>query len=254
VFVTERRGHARELAASAAQRGSRLVVAWGGDGTINEVGSALAFGQVPLAIVPGGSGNGLARALGIAPRPEDAIRSAVTASPRRIDAGDIEGRLFFNVAGVGFDAHVAARFDRAHGTGRGLVTYVRICARELLEYRPAAYRIGTGSSAARRALLVTLANSPEFGNGACIAPGARVDDGLLDLVIFEEVSRLQTVCAIPRLFTRRAHAIRGLSIAQVERTTIDSDVPMTFHVDGEPVEGGARLEARVRPGALRVCV
>jgi YegS/Rv2252/BmrU family lipid kinase len=256
VLVSERRGHARELAAAAAAAGARLVMAWGGDGTMNEVGSALLGGHTPLAIIPSGSGNGLARELGIPLNAEAAIRRAIAAldRPRTIDAGEIGGRTFFNLAGVGFDAHVAARFDRA--ARRGFATYVRVSARALLTYRSATYRIASPleSPAERRALLVALANSPQFGSGARIAPSARVDDGRLDLVVFEEVSRLATVRAIPRLFTGTAHTIRGLTVQQVEQATIESDTPMTFHVDGEPVQGGTSLEARVLPRALKICV
>ena len=99
IFVTERKGHARELAAGAVARGARLVVAWGGDGTVNEVASALAFTRTALAIVPSGSGNGLARELGIARRPERAILQALAATPKAIDAGELGGRMFFSVAG-----------------------------------------------------------------------------------------------------------------------------------------------------------
>src|SRR5471032_153603 len=112
IFVTERKGHARDLAAGAVARGARLVVAWGGDGTVNEVASALAFTRATLAIVPSGSGNGLARELGIDRRPERAILQALGAKPKPIDVGELGGRMFFSVAGVGFDAHVAACFDR----------------------------------------------------------------------------------------------------------------------------------------------
>jgi diacylglycerol kinase family enzyme len=206
-----------------------------------------------LAIVPSGSGNGLARELGIDRRPERAIAQALGAAPRTIDAGELGGRLFFNLAGVGLDAHIAACFDRDVKGRRGLSTYVRISGRELLTYRVETYRIGD-LAAPQRALLVTLANSPQFGNGARIAPDARVDDGKLDLVVFEEVSRFSTLCALPRLFTGGIGRVRGVSIRRIERTTIESERPMTFHVDGEPVQGGTRLDARVHPSALRVCV
>ncbi len=252
VFVTERKGHARELAARAVTRGARLVIAWGGDGTLNEVGSALAFGQTPVALVASGSGNGLARELGVQPRPDRAIAEALRAAPRALDAGEIDGRLFFNIAGIGFDAHVAACLDR-NPRRRGLAAYARIAARELWTYRPAWYRID-GETIERRALFVTLANSPQFGNGARIAPAARLDDGRLDLVVVEETSRLATVCAVPRLFVGGLARLRRVSTRQFERVTVASDEPMVFHVDGEPVQGGTQLEARVHPGALKVCV
>src|ERR1700750_3169573 len=94
VLFTERAGHARELAAAALRRGARLVVAWGGDGTISEVASALVFGNVPLGIVPAGSGNGLARELGVARRSERAIAEALAATPRAMDVGAVDGRYF----------------------------------------------------------------------------------------------------------------------------------------------------------------
>jgi diacylglycerol kinase family enzyme len=250
IFVTERKGHARELAAAAVGRGARLIVAWGGDGTVNEVGSAIASGLAALGIVPSGSGNGLARDLGVSRRPEDALWQAFRAVPRPIDVGELGGRLFFNLAGIGFDAHVASRFDRAAGR-RGFSSYVRISIRELLSYQAETYRIGSGS---RLALLVTIANGSQFGNGLRIAPRARLDDGKLELVVFEEVSRLRTFAALPRLFANRAIGTRGYSAEPIERATIECDRPMLFHIDGEPVQGPMRLEARVHPGALRVCV
>lgn len=255
VLVSERRGHARELAAGARARGARFVVAWGGDGTVNEVASALAFGETPLAIVPAGSGNGLATDLRVSRRPDRALAEALDARPRPIDAGELGGRLFFATAGVGFDAHVASCFDRDIAGRRGWSTYARISMRELLAYHPSTYRVGVGTeSRDRRALLVTLANASQFGNGFRIAPAARVDDGLIDLVVFEEVSRFRTLCALPRFLVGRGGGLRGFSTRQVERATIESDRPMTFHVDGEPVEGGTRLEARVHPAALKICV
>src|SRR5882672_10704461 len=139
VFVTEGVGHARELTKAAVRRGARLVMAWGGDGTINEVASALVFDEVPLGIIPSGSGNGLARELGVDRRPERAIADALAAEPRPMDAGEIDGRLFANIAGIGFDAHVASRF--AVASRRGFLGYAGITAHALTCYVPATYRI-----------------------------------------------------------------------------------------------------------------
>jgi len=255
VFVTERSGHARELTKAAVARGTGLVMAWGGDGTINEVASALVFGEIPLGIVPAGSGNGLARQLSISRNPSDAIRHAIGAQPRRIDVGEIDDRVFVNVAGVGFDAHVAWKFNEGGTRRRGLMRYASIAARALMTYAPATYTIRTDNDAVCppvRAVLVTVANSPEFGNGAVIAPGARVDDGLLDLVVMEERSRLNTIVQLPRLFQGTVDRMKGCSIRRIGRATIESDRPMIYHVDGEPVSGGTSLRVRVHPGALYV--
>jgi YegS/Rv2252/BmrU family lipid kinase len=254
VFVTTHAGHARELAKAAAGRGARLVMAWGGDGTINEVMSALVGSDVALGIVPAGSGNGLARELGIDRRPPLAIANALAARPRPIDVGQLEGRYFVNTAGIGFDAHIASRFATAHR--RGFLGYAGITARALTSYVPLHYRVTVAGAAEQRvrAVLLTIANSAQFGNGAIIAPGARVDDGELDLVIFEERSRFRTVCALPRLFNGTADRIAGCRITRLREVTVSAEAPLTFHVDGEPVEGGTTLRARVHPGALRVAV
>jgi len=255
VFVTERAGHAKELAKAAVARGADLVMAWGGDGTINEVASALVFGEVPLGIVPAGSGNGLARELGVRLKPELAIADALAAEPRLIDVGEIEGRYFVNIAGIGFDAHVASQFNTPGNQRRGLLGYARISLRALGSYVPGLYRIShTGRSTERRAILVTVANSAQSGNGARIAPGAKVDDGWLDLVVVEERSRWRTLMQLPRLFNGTIRRIPGCTIDRIQRATIESDTPMMFHVDGEPREGGTRLRVRVHPGALWVAI
>jgi diacylglycerol kinase (ATP) len=256
VFVTERTGHARELAKASVARGARLVVAWGGDGTINDVASALAFGdRAAMGIIPAGSGNGLARALGIATRPERALIDAMTAEARRIDVGELGGRLFVNVAGVGFDAHVAAAFNEPGNNVRGLTGYALLTARGLVSYTPRRYQITSrGRTRSVRALLIVVANGTEFGNQIRISPGSSVDDGVLDLVVVEERSRLKTIWNMRRLVTQSIERASIWSSAPVTDATIESDAPMTFHVDGEPVAGGERLEIRTHARALRVCV
>jgi YegS/Rv2252/BmrU family lipid kinase len=253
VFVTERPGHARELAKGAVARGARLIIAWGGDGTLNEAACALAFSDVPLGIVPSGSGNGLATELGISRVAERAIAQALSAAPRRIDLGEIGGRLFVNLAGIGIDAYVAAQFDRGGPSARGLLAYARVTGRALFTYTAERYRIATSSQRLEtRALLIGIANGTQFGNNARIAPAARLDDGLLDLVVVDETSRLRTLRHVPRLFNGKAALVPGYRSWRVDAATIECDRPMAFHVDGEPVLGGTSLAVRVHPAALWV--
>src|SRR5215510_13323523 len=129
IFVTERAGHARELAQAAVNRGVTLCIAWGGDGTINEVASALTFKPVTLAVIPSGSGNGLARELAIPLKPAGAFDVASTGRDQLIDAGEIDGRLFFNIAGLGFDARVAHQFAASGHERRGFARYITIALR-----------------------------------------------------------------------------------------------------------------------------
>jgi YegS/Rv2252/BmrU family lipid kinase len=254
VLVTARPGHAAELVRGAVARGAERIIAWGGDGTVNEVGSALVDGSVPLGIVAGGSGNGLARALHLPRRPVDALRHAVRAPLRRIDAGEIDGRLFFNVAGVGFDAHVAHAFSRRVHP-RGLRSYVAVVARELWAYvpRPVTVRLD-GVTSEHRALLLTIANGPQWGSGALIAPAASIDDGLFDVVSVEPRSVLQAAMQIPRLFTGSIASAPGVTIRRARRVVVTGTPPLVYHADGEAlVSESAVLEARMRPGALTVC-
>ena len=255
VFVTACGGHARELAKAAVKRGARLVVAWGGDGTINEVASALVFEEdAAMGIIPAGSGNGLARALGIDVRPEQALADALAAEPKPIDVGELGGRLFVNVAGIGFDAHVAVRFNAPDNRIRGLTGYALLTARALASYAPQRYEIATPNRRwSVRALLIVIANGVEFGNRIRIAPQARVDDGALDLVVVEEQSRLTTLWNMRRLVTGSIERAPIWASQQVHDVSIESEMPMVFHVDGEPVVGGTHLHARIHAGALKIC-
>lgn len=258
IRVTERAGHAHELALEAAAPDVDLVIAWGGDGTINEVARALVQrddtgAPTPaLGIIPGGSGNGLARELEIPFDPALAIEHAWRAKARSVDVGELGEHLFFNVAGVGLDAHVAALVStRIHH--RGLLPYMRASARDVLRYPPSEYTIeADGRSMQTSALVVALANGQQYGFGAQIAPGARLDDGLLDLVIIEDRGIAGNVMRVPSVFTGRFDRQRGVTTRRVCEVTIRSREPMLFHVDGEAVQGSDTLVARVHPGALRL--
>ena len=255
IIVTESRGHARELTRAAVAGGAKRVVAWGGDGTVNEVASALASIPVPLGIVPSGSGNGLARALKLPRDPVRALATAFRGTPRRIDMGEMCGYPFVNLAGVGFDASVAALFDEPRNVGRGFRTYAKIAGRSLMTYVPCQYTIATSDCRIEtRALLVTFANGTQYGNNALIAPGARVDDGLLNLVIVEERSRLTTLAQVPRLFRGTIGQSPDCTIREIAEASVSCETPMTYHVDGEPIVGGTTATVRVLPGVLTVAV
>ena len=172
-----------------------------------------------------------------------------------MDMGELGGRLFVNLAGIGIDAHVASQFNLPANVGRGFAGYLRLGVRAFISYVPAWYTITTADVRRTvRAVLVVVANSVQYGNGAKIAPGARVDDGELDLVVVEERSRVATICRAPRLFTGSLARAGGCSIRRIREATIECSEPMVFHVDGEPIVGGTRLEARVHPGALKICI
>lgn len=253
VFLTERAGHARVLAAAAVARDVATVVAWGGDGTMNEVASALAFTGTALALVPGGSGNGLARELRIPFRPEDALAVACGHREIVIDAGEIDGRYFFNVAGVGLDARVAHRFAADTQRRRGLVRYARLTLRELWEARPEEVVLTMqGISTTRSVLLVAIANGRQYGGGAIIAPAARLDDGWLDVMVYEGRSLVRACFELPFLFMGRVMMLPGVTAQRAESIELTASRPIPYQLDGEAIGTAARLKIEIKPRALRV--
>jgi len=255
VFVTGHAGHARELAAAAVGRGVSCCIAWGGDGTVNEVASALAFTPASLGIVPGGSGNGLSRELGIPFEAHAAFTIALGGRERAIDAGEIDGRLFFNLAGVGLDARIAHHFSATGLVRRGFRRYLEIAAAEIFAHAPLEYDISVDGQVRRSSvLLVAIANGRQYGNGALIAPAARIDDGKLDVIVVEDRSPWAVIRHIPKLFRGRLAEVPGVTMTPAAQVCISGPAPLIYHVDGEPCEGGSSLSARIRPGALKVRV
>jgi len=252
-YVTTGPGDAHQRAAAAAAQGDGLVIAWGGDGTINEIGTALAGSRVALGIVPAGSGNGLARDLGLPLEPARALAVAAGTGERRIDAGALNDQLFFNIGGIGLDARVAERFAERGAQRRGFGAYLRISAGELWRYRPRQYTIAVGGERlVRSALMITLANSRQFGNGAQIAPRARLDDGALELVVVGDQSLLRVAARIPALFRGTLTEAPGLDMRRIREAEISSPGGLGFHVDGEPRQADGSIRVTTHPGVLTV--
>jgi len=230
-----------------------MFVAWGGDGTVNEIGSALVGSDATLAIVPSGSGNGLARELGVPLDPVGAFQLVFAGRSRVIDAGELDGHLFFNIAGIGLDARVAHRFAQGGLERRGFVRYLELAAREVASFTPHEYALTADDCDLKvRPLLIAIANSRQYGNGALIAPGALLDDGKLDLVVVNDMPAWRVLMHAPKLFAGTVARVRGVSITKTSRLEIASDVAVVYHVDGEPHVGGQCVSARIHARALRV--
>ena len=217
--LTEGPGHALELARAAVAARATLVCAWGGDGTVNEVASALAGTGTALGIVPAGSGNGLARELAhsLGPR-RGAGRRARPARAGDRRRGRRRAPVREPLSGVGLDAAVAAQFNRRGGR-RGLFPYVALGAREILRYRAREYTLRAGAEAwQERALLIICANARQYGGGAVVAPTARPDDGQLDVVTVAERPPLVGAarCASP-LPAHAGPGARGEHAARADR-------------------------------------
>jgi len=254
IRLTGHAGHAGELAREAVEASATALIVWGGDGTINEAGAALIGSATVLGVVPAGSGNGLAAALGVARQPAAALTDAFDAPMHLIDAGVMNGRPFFNIAGIGFDARVATLFNQRSIGSRGAWPYVVIGVKEGCRYCAVDYALTLDAETTRsRALLIAFANGREYGIGARIAPGARLDDGVLDAVVIEDSRNIMTRFWHARhLATGSAHRAPVVTVRRIRHAVIETDGEMEYHVDGEPGTAHGRIEVSIIAGALRV--
>jgi YegS/Rv2252/BmrU family lipid kinase len=257
VYLTREAGHATELAREAVAAGAGLVLAVGGDGTVNEVALGLVGSPAALGIVPVGSGNGLARALRIPLRPAEALAALESGARRRIDVGTINGRPFLNVAGAGFDAAVGHAFHERgkRGGRRGVLGYVGLSLLELRAYRPRRLTLEVGPERLElAAFVVTFANGPQYGSGAVINPGAKLDDGRLEVVVFEGGSPWRTLAAAPRLFLGGLEGMAGYRRLVGASAAVTAEAPVPLHCDGDPVPEAAQIEVGLVPRALELVV
>lgn len=250
-------GDARVLAAEAAAGGAEVVLSIGGDGTANEVAWGLLGTTTALGVLPMGSGNGLARTIGLPLGPDRALATLATAVPRAMDVGMLNGRPFLNVAGAGFDAQVGLDFHEhgRRGGRRGIFTYVRLSLVRALRYRAESWVLTAGDGGFDgRALVVAFVNGRQYGGGAVMVPGARLDDGLLDVVVIEDAPALELAWNATRLFLGGIERYRRYRHLPAARAVLTASGPVPLHRDGEPEGPAARAEVSVVPRALRILV
>lgn len=251
IALTERRSHASELAQRAVADGCALVVAVGGDGTMNEVATSLIGGQAILGLVPCGSGDGLGRHLGIHGSVAHALEILVSGKPRLIDTGVAGGRPFCAAAGLGFEAEIAQRFNQLRR--RGFARYITTSMQGYFDYQPQDYTIVHGSHRDRvKAFTVAVGNADQYGNGAYIVPGAQVDDGLLDLCALPPIRWWNGPPLALRLFRGTLDRAPSVLLRRADRFIVERAAPGLLHADGEILEAPARVEFSVRPASLRI--
>lgn len=249
--ITERSGDGYELAKKAVESSFDAVIAVGGDGTINEVGSALIGTDVPLGIIPEGSGNGLALYLGIPMHEAGAIRRINRFETMCVDTGKVNDKSFINIAGIGFDALVSDKF--ASDSFRGPIGYLRSVINALGDYKPKSYRLVIdGKTYEREAFMISVANSPQYGNNAYIAPNAQANDGLLDVCIVHKFPLYLLPMMIFHLFNKSADQSEYVEIIPGKIIEIFSGEKETVHVDGEPFDLGKELNIQVIEKSLRI--
>jgi YegS/Rv2252/BmrU family lipid kinase len=255
IIYTEYPGHAFDIATEKVRLGVKTIVAVGGDGTVNEVAAALVKTPCRLGIIPAGSGNGLARHLGIPLPVPEALQLIMNHRVQKIDAGRVNGKYFFCTCGTGFDASVGKKFSR--DSRRGMLSYVRATIHQYINYSPKSYILKTSHKKIKlKAFLVTFANSGQYGNNAYIAPNAVIDDGMLDLCILRPFPRTSTITLGLRLFFKNIDQSPYLEVMRVKKASLKRKgrKKITIHLDGEPMELQGKLKIKVIEQALQVIV
>lgn len=244
--------HAAELGKAGILDSMDAVVAVGGDGSVNEVARNLAGGSRRLGIIPMGSGNGLARHLKLPLDAVKAIKRINAYEHRIIDTATINGQLFLNVAGVGFDAEISNRF--AVFGKRGFLSYFRLSVNTFRTYHPAFYRLEVdGKVYEKEAFLIAIANGSQYGNNASIAPLARLDDGKLDVCLVKPLSYRTMHRFSYHLFNKSLHLTNFCEFYQGQDIRIEQ-VSELAHYDGEAFQSGKHLSMKVQPASLNVLI
>jgi lipid kinase, YegS/Rv2252/BmrU family len=251
IVYTARPNHAAELARELMADGYSRIVAVGGDGTINEVARELVGKDTELAIIPQGSGNGLARHLRIPLTAQKAVEVALSSSSQLIDTAFINDVAFFCTAGVGFDALIGNRF--AESESRGFSTYATIATKEFIGYKPKRYTITVdGKKYTRSAFLITVANASQYGNNAYIAPQADLQDGILDVVVINKLPLVSGPAFAARMFLKKIETSQYVEIIKGKKIAIEREEEDYIHFDGEPGKMGKQLELSILPSSLKV--
>jgi YegS/Rv2252/BmrU family lipid kinase len=253
VFYTERAGHGAEIAGQLSADGFRYVVAVGGDGTVNEVGRGIVHTDTALGIIPSGSGNGLARHLGIPVNVRKAIEYINNACVVEVDYGKANGHVFFCTCGAGFDAHISQQFALAGA--RGIKTYVEKIIGEYFTYKPEKYRIKNDFiDIEQEAFLVTFANASQYGNNAYIAPHANMQDGMMDVCVLSKFPLVVVPELAVRLFAKKIDKSYYMFSLNANRVVLEREKAGPFHFDGEAGEAGSEIEVCIVPRGLKVLV
>jgi diacylglycerol kinase (ATP) len=244
--------HAISLARTASSSDVDLIVAAGGDGTINEVAQGLIGGGKTMGILPRGSGNGLARHLGIPLSLPDSLNTLFGGEVLHMDTFTLNGKLSLNVSGMGFDGHIANLFGGK--TKRGLTGYAKLTLSEFLGFHEFDLTLSIdGSKLERKCFVLAIANSSQYGNNACIAPAALVSDGILHVNILRKIP-LYRFDFVYAFFAKTIDQSRYSEIQQARNFTVETSTEIPYHVDGEPCGTATRFEIVMQPSTLPVIV
>jgi diacylglycerol kinase (ATP) len=252
IVFTEYRKHAKKLAYEASMNGVDIVCAVGGDGSVHEVGTSLIGTQTKLAILPCGSGNGLARHMGIPVNVPKAIECINKEASIRMDTVLVNDKPFLGIGGYGFDAIVAKKFDSYHK--RGFWSYVKLVLREFMRYNPINISVDlNGEIKTMPVVLCTIANASEFGNGFVVSPTSDVTDGKIELCILKPFSMWFAPSVIYRFFRRTSHKSKFAEVIPFQKARIKLSQKIA-HYDGEPFDVRDELNIQVVPSSLNILI
>jgi len=250
---TEYRKHGFEIATKKKSEFD-CIVAIGGDGTVNEIGSALIHSNTALGIIPTGSGNGFARHLKIPLKIKQALLTINQFEQKIIDTGLVNDIPFLGTCGFGFDAHIAKKFDEFHK--RGFMSYARLIYKEFGDYKPLTFTIHTPSQSIKKtALMLAVANTSQFGNGFTISPQSNISDATFEYVCLNKLKKREIVILVKQFFNQQIDKSKHFSsfTEQSEVTIeIENHDHTVFHIDGEPLEGPNRFKIKVVPKSLKI--
>ena len=251
IRFTEYAGHAAEIAKACAEQQTDIVVAVGGDGTVNEVARSLTHSFTALGIIPCGSGNGLARHLCLPLDPKKAIQIINACKIETFDYGVINDLPFFCTCGMGFDAFISLKF--AEAGKRGPITYVENVLKEGLKYKPETYEVSDDTGKKRyKAFLIACANASQYGNNAYIAPGATMKDGEMDVIIMEPFDALEAPQIAADLFMKTLTNNSKIKTFRTKSLHIKRNGPGAIHYDGDPIMTGEDIEVHIEHEGIRI--
>ena len=252
-LLTESAGHAYDLAKACIQDDYMMLIVVGGDGTINEVASALVGSSVVLAIIPNGSGNGLARHYNIPMQISKSLKVLTSGKVKKMDVGEVNGRYFFCTCGAGFDAKIGKRFEQ--GENRGFLKYLLLTIDEFKKYKPKKFSLLVdGKTYSPKAFILTIANANQFGNNTKIAPQANTFDGYLDLCVLKPFPWHKSLQIGFRLISGTIHKSKYYRTKKVKEITFVRDKKYSFHVDGEPLKLKYPIAIKLSPKTLHILV
>jgi len=252
IVYTKAAGHASELCKEAVLQRFDIVAAVGGDGSVNEIGKALIGSETTMAIIPTGSGNGLARHLGIPIDLNKSIELINKLNTKKIDTVAINSDTFIGMAGIGFDAHIADEFSKFGK--RGFWTYLKLMFREFYNYKEQDYELNIdGNMMKIKAFMICFANSSQHGNNAEIAPQALIDDGYIDICIIKKFPAYMIPVLIYQLYNKTIERSSCLQTRRCREVTIKQNSTLV-NLDGEPVDLGKELYVKINPLSLEVIV